>query len=117
MLQFIEDFGPRLRRISKHYLADPRPVGGSMFRIHRDVRFSRDKSPYKTSVAAHFTHHAGKAIHSPGFYFHLSPQDVFVGSGIWHPAPDTAAKIRTAIASRSPAWLRAGLQSEVCAGR
>ena len=55
MLRFIEDFGPRLRRISKHYLADPRPVGGSMFRIHRDVRFSRDKSPYKTHVAAHFT--------------------------------------------------------------
>jgi uncharacterized protein (TIGR02453 family) len=107
MLRFIEDFGPRLRRISKHYLADPRPVGGSMFRIHRDVRFSHDKSPYKTSVAAHFTHDTGKAIHSPGFYFHLSPHDVFVGSGIWHPDPESAAKIRAAIASRPAAWTRA----------
>ena len=60
MLRFIEDFAPRLRRISKHYVADPRPVGGSMFRIHRDVRFSHDKSPYKTHVAAHFTNDAGK---------------------------------------------------------
>jgi uncharacterized protein (TIGR02453 family) len=107
MLRFIEDFAPRLRRISKHYVADPRPVGGSMFRIHRDVRFSHDKSPYKTHVAAHFTNDAGKKVRSPGFYLHLSPQDVFVGSGIWHPDPGTAAKIRAAIASSSPAWSRA----------
>jgi len=107
MLRFIEDFAPRLRRISKHYLADPRPVGGSMFRIYRDVRFSHDKSPYKTHVAAHFTHDGGKDIHSPGFYFHLSPQEVFVGSGIWHPDPETAAKIRAGIANSSPAWKRA----------
>jgi uncharacterized protein (TIGR02453 family) len=107
MLRFIEDFAPRLKRISKHYLADSRPVGGSMFRIYRDVRFSHDKSPYKTHVAAHFTHDAGKNIHAPGFYFHLSPREVLAGSGIWHPDPEAAARIRAAIASSSPAWTRA----------
>ncbi|MGH2727120.1 MAG: DUF2461 family protein, partial [Actinomycetota bacterium] len=45
-LDFISDAGPRLRKISPNLVADPRPVGGSLFRIYRDVRFSKDKSPY-----------------------------------------------------------------------
>ena len=52
LLQFIEDFAPRLHTITPHLVADPRPVGGSMFRIYRDVRFSKDKSPYKTAATA-----------------------------------------------------------------
>lgn len=47
LLRFIGDFGPVLRGISARFLSDPRPVGGSMFRLHRDTRFSKDKSPYK----------------------------------------------------------------------
>jgi uncharacterized protein (TIGR02453 family) len=54
MLAFISDFAPRLRKISPKLVADPCPSGGSMFRIHRDVRFSPDKRPYKTHVAARF---------------------------------------------------------------
>src|SRR5438105_12571000 len=53
MIRFVSDFGPRLRKISSHLVADPRPVGGSMFRIYRDTRFSRDKSPYKTHIGVH----------------------------------------------------------------
>ena len=45
---FVADFGPRLHDISPHFVADPRPSGGSIFRIYRDVRFSKDKTPYKT---------------------------------------------------------------------
>ena len=45
---FVGDFGPRLHKISSYYVADPRPVGGSVIRINRDTRFSADKSPYKT---------------------------------------------------------------------
>ncbi len=48
LLGFISDFGPRLRDISPAFRADPRPVGGSLFRIYRDTRFAKDKSPYKT---------------------------------------------------------------------
>lgn len=50
-LKFIAAFAPKLAKISPHLVADPRPVGGSMFRIYRDTRFSRDKSPYKTSAS------------------------------------------------------------------
>jgi uncharacterized protein (TIGR02453 family) len=104
MLEFIAAFAPRLKAISRNYVADPRPSGGSMFRIHRDTRFSSDKSPYKTQLAAHFTHAIGGDVHSPGFYLHLAPGEVFVASGIWHPDPGIALKIRHAIATQPKKW-------------
>jgi uncharacterized protein (TIGR02453 family) len=68
LLQFIADFAPNLRKIHPRFVADPRPTGGSMFRIYRDIRFSEDKSPYKTMASAHFPHHkAGKEVHVPDF--------------------------------------------------
>jgi uncharacterized protein (TIGR02453 family) len=106
-LQFIVDFGPHLRRISPHFRADPRPVGGSLFRIYRDTRFSRDKSPYKTHAGLHFRHEAGKDAYTPGFYLHLEPRAVFVGIGIWHPDGATLKRIRGAIAADPERWLRA----------
>ena len=48
LLRFIEAFGPRLHKISPHFIADARKMGGSLFRIYRDTRFSHDKRPYKT---------------------------------------------------------------------
>jgi len=68
MLRFITDLGPRLKKISPYLTADSRPAGGSMFRIYRDVRFSKDKSPYKTNVGAHFSHVREKDVHAPGLY-------------------------------------------------
>ena len=103
-LRFITEFGPHLRRISPHFRADPRPVGGSLFRIHRDVRFSRDKSPYKTHCGIHFRHAAGKDAHVPGFYLHLEPGGSFLGIGIWHPPTPTLARIRGAIAADPDRW-------------
>jgi uncharacterized protein (TIGR02453 family) len=107
MLRFIADFAVPLRAISKHFVADPRPVNGSLFRIYRDTRFSRDKSPYKTAAAAHFRHEVDGEVHGPGFYFHLAPGDVAVGAGIWHPDADTLAKIRDAISRHPGLWKRA----------
>ena len=52
MLRFIVDFGKQLTQINENFVADPRRVGGSMFRIYRDTRFSKDKSPFKVSAAA-----------------------------------------------------------------
>ena len=75
-----------------------------MFRIHRDTRFSRDKSPYKTHAAAHFRHRAGKDVHALGFYLHLDPSGSFAGAGVWHPEAPTLKKIRDAIVSRPKAW-------------
>lgn len=107
LLQFITDFGPGLRRISTNFVADPRPVGGSMFRIHRDTRFSRDKSPYKLMVAAQFRHVKAKDVHAPGFYLHLEPGRVFAGAGLWRPDGAAAARVRTAMVNNPAAWRRA----------
>ena len=104
-LRFISDFGPRLHRIAPHLVADPRPVGGSMFRIYRDTRFSRDKSPYKNHLGIHFFHEKSKAAASvPGFYLHIASDECFAAAGIWHPDAPSLAKIRQAIASGSPEW-------------
>jgi uncharacterized protein (TIGR02453 family) len=106
MLGFIADFGPRLSKINRHFVADPRPSGGSMFRIYRDTRFSKDKSPYKTMAAAQFRHQDGKDVHAPGFYLHLEPGNVFAGTGIYHPDNRTLAKVRDAIVEHPERWKR-----------
>ncbi len=105
-LRFIADFAPHLAKISSHFRADPRPVGGSMFRIYRDTRFSKDKSPYKTHTGLHFRHDRAKDAHAPGFYLHIQPGEVFMGVGIWHPDSGTLGKIREAIVEKPDAWKR-----------
>lgn len=106
-LRFITDFGPRLKSISRHFRADPRPVGGSLFRIYRDTRFSKDKSPYKTYTGIQFRHDSGKDAHAPGFYLHLEPKSVFVGVGTWHPDSPSLKKIREHIVEDPAGWGRA----------
>ena len=73
LLGLITELQEPLARVSRQVVVDPRPVGGSLFRIHRDTRFSKDKSPYRAHAAAHFRHRAAKDVHSPGFYLHLEP--------------------------------------------
>ena len=106
LLRFIADFALGLRRISPHLVADPRPVGGSMFRIYRDTRFSRNKDPYKTHAAAQFRHRMAKDVHAPGFYLHLGSDGVFMGGGIWRPDGDAVESIRRAIVDRPGEWKR-----------
>lgn len=101
---FISAIGPRLHDISPHYNADPRPNKGSMFRIYRDVRFSKDKRPYKEHAAAQFRHRMGKDAHAPGFYVHLEAGNVRYGGGIWAPPSDALGKIRGRIASKPQKW-------------
>jgi uncharacterized protein (TIGR02453 family) len=105
--RFISDFAPRLGRISANYVADPKPVGGSLLRINRDTRFSADKSPYKTMAGALFRHVRGKDIPSPGFMLHLEPGRCFAGIGIHSPDSQTLAKIRGRIAADPEAWQHA----------
>jgi uncharacterized protein (TIGR02453 family) len=105
-LRFVAELSPHLNRISPHFRADPRPAGGSLFRIHRDVRFSKDKRPYKTHVGIRFPHRAGKDVHAPGFYLHLEPGGAFMGCGVWHPDGATLARIRGSITARPDRWRR-----------
>lgn len=104
MAEFIGAMAPRLRQISKHFVADPRPNGGSMFRIYRDVRFSKDKRPYKEHAACHFRHAVGRDVHAPGFYMHFAPNEVFFGGGMWTPPSDALAKVRDRIAAQPADW-------------
>ena len=104
---FVEAMAPRLKKISKHFVADPRLNGGSVFRIYKDVRFSRDKTPYKTHGAVQFRHARGKDAHAPGFYVHLDPKEVFYGGGIWTPPSPALLKVREAIRDNGAAWKKA----------
>jgi uncharacterized protein (TIGR02453 family) len=105
-LDFINAFGPRLEKISPLFRADARPSGGSLFRIYRDTRFSKDKSPYKTNLGIHFRHERAKDVHAPGYYLHIGPGEVFAGGGIWHPDTDAATRIREAIVADPERWTR-----------
>jgi uncharacterized protein (TIGR02453 family) len=106
-LAFINAFAPRLEKISPHFRADARPSGGSLFRIYRDTRFSKDKTPYKTNLGIHFRHERSKNAYAPGFYLHIGPDEVFAGGGIWHPDTEAATRIREAIVADPDRWKRA----------
>ncbi|MEJ2721508.1 MAG: DUF2461 domain-containing protein [bacterium] len=106
-LRFIMGFAPLLDTVSPQFRADPRPVGGSLFRIHRDTRFSTDKSPYKTHTGIQFRHKTGRDAHAPCFYLHLEPRNVFAAVGIWHPDSGTLKRIRDHIVRNPSGWKRA----------
>ena len=100
MRALVEELDVGLARLAPEMVGDPRH---SIFRIHRDIRFSKDKSPYKTHVACWLYHRdAGRGVGrespgSAGFYFHLAPGGSFVGGGIWMPPRPTLGKIREAL--------------------
>jgi uncharacterized protein (TIGR02453 family) len=105
-IAFILAMKDRLEGISPSYLADTRTNGGSMFRIYRDTRFSKDKRPYKENIGCQFRHVAGKDAHAPGFYIHIQPKENYVGGGIWLPPTVEQYKIRTAIDKKQEEWIR-----------
>jgi len=98
----IEEVDVRLARIAPEFIGDPRR---SMFRIHRDIRFSKDKSPYKTAAGVWWYHEdAGRKVGQDaegggaGIYFHLAPEGCFSAGGIWMPAGAVLRKVREALA-------------------
>ena len=105
-LLFIGSFASYLARLSAHFIADPRPTRGSLFRIYRDTRFSPDKRPFKTHVGIYFSHAAGKDVQAPGFYLHIEPANCFAAAGIWHPDSRALTRIRTAILERPQQWAK-----------
>lgn len=116
VLEFVREFAPRLRTISRAYVADPRRVGGSMFRIHRDTRFSPDKSPFKTWVATRFAHEARRKVEGvPAFYLRLSPGESFGGGGVYHLDTPALTRVRQQIVAAPKKWgavLAAGIEIE-----
>ena len=78
----VTDLGERLKEIAPNIIYDPR-VNKSLFRINRDVRFSKDKSPYKAHLAILFWEGKRKRMECSGFYFHVEPEKLLVGAGIY----------------------------------
>lgn len=89
-LAFITALGGRLCALYPEINYDTRTNGaGSLMRIYRDTRFSKDKTPYKTNVGIVFWQGEGKKMERPGFYFHMDPESTWVGGG-WYMMPKPA---------------------------
>ena len=106
-LDFINAMEPRLEKISKHFVAIGKRTGGSLMRVYRDTRFSKNKTPYKTNVGIQFRHELGKDVHAPAFYLHIQPKNCFLGAGIWRPDSEALAAIRESIDENPRVWKRA----------
>ena len=106
-LEFIAAMGPVLEKFAPHFRADPRKMGGSLMRVFRDTRFSRDKTPYKTNIGIQFRHELGKDVHAPGFYVHVATDECFLAVGCWHPDADALGRIRDLIAKNPKQWFSA----------
>lgn len=102
--RLLTDLQPVLAGVSEHYRAEPKTVGGSLFRIQRDTRFANDKTPYKTWQGARLFHERGRQIEAPSFYLHLQPGNCFIASGLWHPEPDSLRRIRHFILDNPGSW-------------
>ena len=72
-------------------------VKDCVFRIYRDVRFSHDKSPYKTHFGIYIASNGGRKSQRGGYYLHLDPDKSFVGCGVWMPQPDVIKALRQSI--------------------
>ena len=103
-LRLIADLQPAITTISEHYRADPKPSGGSLFRIYRDTRFANDKTPYKAWAGARFFHERSKLVEAPSFYLHIQPGNCFVGAGLWHPEPETQRRLRAFLFENPGSW-------------
>jgi len=106
-LRFVQSMQDPLGDIAPRFVALPTRVGGSLMRVYRDTRFSKDKTPYKTNIGIQFRHEAAKDVHAPGYYVHIAPQQVFVGVGMWRPDSEPLRRIRERIAAKPAEWRRA----------
>lgn len=103
-LAFIAAMEAPMKKLSDCFQVIPKRSSGSLMRVYKDTRFSKDKTPFKTNIGIHFRHMAGRDVHAPGFYIHIEPQEIFIGLGLWHPDSKTCTAIRKHIAENDDAW-------------
>ena len=120
MRELVDEMDVRFAHFAPEIVGEPKR---SIFRIYRDVRFSADKSPYKTQAACWFfhrdaSHRVGQESHGggAGFYFQLAPGNSLSGGGIWMPPRDALIRLRDAIAER-PAALARTVEAPAVASR
>jgi uncharacterized protein (TIGR02453 family) len=96
MIRMVEQVNTELAKFAPHYINDPKKA---VYRIYRDTRFSSDKTPYKTHVAAIFPRRGSESKHAgPGLYFSVSHTGVEIAGGVYMPQPEDLLKIRTWLA-------------------
>jgi uncharacterized protein (TIGR02453 family) len=93
---FVEALGPRLRKFAPEVQFEPR-INGSVGRINRDIRFSKDKRPYKDHLDLWFWHGEKKGWNAPGFYLQISPKAVYLGTGMYGFTPEQLETFRQSI--------------------
>lgn len=106
-LRFIISMQEPLAEFAPRFTAVPTRVGGSLMRVYRDTRFSKNKIPYKTNIGIQFRHEQARDVHSPGYYVHIEPDELFLGVGMWRPDSDPLRGIRERIAAKPAEWQRA----------
>jgi uncharacterized protein (TIGR02453 family) len=98
MLSLVEELGGAIQGFAPELNTDPKRA---IFRIYRDTRFSADKTPYKTQIAAHFSPRSPNKQGYAGLYFHISPEDVLIAGGIYMPGSEELREIRNYIADHA----------------
>jgi uncharacterized protein (TIGR02453 family) len=95
MIELVTALNRDFAKFAPEYVTDPKKA---IFRIYRDTRFSADKTPYKTHIAASFARRGGERLAAGGFYFSVSHDQIEVAGGIYHPEPETMLVVRNHIA-------------------
>lgn len=108
-VRFVADAAPKLRAIAPHVVGVPKAFGGSLTRIYRDTRFSKDKRPYQNFIGIHFWHDRSKKAEPglPGFYFHIDAKEAGAYSGVWRPEGPALKAIRDSIVAHPADWKKA----------
>jgi uncharacterized protein (TIGR02453 family) len=95
MLELVGAINGEFARFAPEYVTDPKKA---IFRIYRDTRFSADKTPYKTHIAASFSRRGGEQLGTGGFYFSVSHDVIEIAAGLWHPEREVMLLVRNHIA-------------------
>lgn len=101
---YIQAMQPKLASISSQMVGNAKRGGGTLMRIYRDTRFSKDKTPYKTNIGLSFRHQRLTDIHAPGFYVHVASDECLIAAGVWLPPREALQLIRQTIDEDRPAW-------------
>jgi uncharacterized protein (TIGR02453 family) len=110
MLELVTALMQRLADFAPDYVADPNKA---IYRIYRDTRFSKDKTPYKTHIAAIFKHRDLEKHSGAGFYFSVAPEEIEVGGGVYMPMPEHLLAIRNYLAENHEEFRRIAAARDV----
>jgi len=114
LVELVEAVNAALLDFAPEHITDPKKA---VYRIYRDTRFSADKTPYKTHVAAIFPHHGLGKQASAGFYFHLTAEHVGIAAGSYMPGPDELRAFRGWLAGHHKQFRAAARRPEKLLGK